>query len=455
MKKYTTYILATLIMAIGVASVHAQKKVESDAQSMEQLLDYIRQGVDRDQKDLQQREDRFRRNQRERNRLTQTAKRERNKESARSTRLERLVESNKIKIDNKKKQLEETLGGLTELFGHLIASAGDLRGGFETSIIGVHFPDRIPFLTALIEKASTGENLPSIKDFEQLWLIMNREMVESGKVVKFQSQVSNPAGEIESRNVVRIGSFNIVDEDGNYLSYREGKLGELPRQPSGGYLSWAEDLAVADDGYHPIGVDPTGPTGGTFLSALIDSPTLIERWQQGGIIGYIITGVGVFAVLLALWRLLALFGVAGRVSWQLKNTDNPNKNNPLGRVFAVASGEQNLEALEIKVTEAVLKEVPKLESGQALLKIIAGIAPLMGLLGTVTGMILTFQGIVIFGAGDPKAMAGGISQALVTTVLGLLVAIPTVLLHTLVSGRSKKIIQILEEQSTGLIATRM
>ena len=100
----------------------------------------------------------------------------------------------------------------------------------------------------------------------------------------------------------------------------------------------------------------------------------------------------------------------------------------------------------------MLKEIPKLEKFLGGLKIIAAVAPLMGLLGTVTGMIMTFQAITIFGAGDPQAMAGGISSALVTTVLGLLVAIPTVLLHTIVSARSSRIVQLIEEQAAGIIA---
>jgi biopolymer transport protein ExbB len=80
------------------------------------------------------------------------------------------------------------------------------------------------------------------------------------------------------------------------------------------------------------------------------------------------------------------------------------------------------------------------------------VAPLMGLLGTVTGMIQTFQVITLYGAGDPKMMAGGISQALITTVLGLVVAIPMVLIHTLVGGQSRKIINIINSQSAGIVA---
>ena len=100
----------------------------------------------------------------------------------------------------------------------------------------------------------------------------------------------------------------------------------------------------------------------------------------------------------------------------------------------------------------MLKERPAIESGLGLLKIIAMVAPLMGLLGTVTGMIVTFQAITLFGTGDPKTMAGGISAALVTTVLGLCVAIPTVLLHALINSPAQRVLHILEEQSAGIVA---
>ena len=169
--------------------------------------------------------------------------------------------------------------------------------------------------------------------------------------------------------------------------------------------------------------------------------------------GYGITAVGAFAFLLAIWRLVVLTGVSAKVNSQLKS-DKANENNPLGRVLKVHEDNPTMdtETLELKLAEGILKETPKLESGLTLLKIIAAVAPLMGLLGTVTGMIITFQAITIFGAGDPKAMAGGISSALVTTVLGLLVAIPTVLLHTFVNGRAQRIIHVLQEQTTGIIA---
>jgi biopolymer transport protein ExbB len=273
--------------------------------------------------------------------------------------------------------------------------------------------------------------------------------------VSFNSEVAKPNGDKVEQRVVRIGTFNAISEDGQYLQYvpSKGSLEELARQPSGPYLGWAKELAAATTGMHRFGIDPTGPSGGSFLAALINSPNMEERWHQGGYIGYAITAVGAFAFLLAIWRLVVLSAVSSKVSSQLKS-EKANANNPLGRVLKIHEDNPSMdtETLELKLSEGILKETPKLESGLVLLKIISAIAPLMGLLGTVTGMIVTFQAITIFGAGDPKAMAGGISGALVTTVLGLLVAIPTVLLHTIVNGRAQRIIHVLNEQTTGIIA---
>jgi biopolymer transport protein ExbB len=356
-------------------------------------------------------------------------------------------------IAAKQEQLKERLGTLSELFGHLTAASGDLASTIEVSLVSAQYAGREGFLKDLIAKMSGSDKLPSVAEIERVWYEMLREITEQGEVAKFSASVATPSGEVTSRDVVRVGAFNVIDTNGNYLAYQNGNLSELPRQPGSGFNGEAAELAGSASGLHQFGIDPTGPTGGSFLAAIIDSPTLEERWHQGGYVGYAITAVGVFAFLLAIYRLLVLTMVSGKVSAQLK-ASKANENNPLGRVLKLHEDNPNMdpETLELKMAEGVLKETPKLEAGLTLLKIIAAVAPLMGLLGTVTGMIVTFQAITIFGAGDPKAMAGGISGALVTTVLGLLVAIPTVLLHTVVNGRSQRIIHILNEQATGIVA---
>ena len=337
----------------------------------------------------------------------------------------------------------------------MTAASGDLASNIEVSLVSSEFPSREGFLQDLIAKMSGTDQLPQIEEIEKVWYEMLNEITQQGVVSRFTADVATPSGEIAQREVVRVGAFNIIDVDGNYLSYGNEKLAELPRQPSGGAVGAAAALADATSGLSQFGIDPTGPTGGSFLAAIIDTPTLEERWHQGGYVGYAITAVGVFAFLLAIVRVIMLTMMGAAVNSQLKSGEAKD-NNPLGRVLLVSQENPNIdtETLELKMAEAVLRETPKLEAGLTLLKIIAAVAPLMGLLGTVTGMIITFQAITIFGAGDPKAMAGGISSALITTVLGLLVAIPTVLLHTVVNGRAQKIIHILNEQATGIVAER-
>jgi len=255
--------------------------------------------------------------------------------------------------------------------------------------------------------------------------------------------------------VVRVGLFNLVS-NGDYLAYDSNSrsVSVLPRQPVG-LAEGVTALQSSSTGVTPIGIDPTGAAGGGFLKAIINTPTLEERWHQGRQVGYIITGVGAFAVLIALWRFLILTFTSIKIRLQLKR-EKIKTNNALGRILKVAEDNRgsDTESLELKLGEAILKESPKIQSGLSLLKIIAMVAPLLGLLGTVTGMIIVFQAITIYGAGDPKAMAGGISSALVTTVLGLIVAIPTLLMHTMLYAKAKILLHILEEQSAGIVAER-
>lgn len=437
----------------GALTLSGGSAVAQEARSLDQLLDFVKQGQVAESKENRAREQRFAQDKANQAAALKSAEAERARQEQLSTQLENQFEENELLIAAKQKQLKEKLGTLTELFGHLTSASGDLATNIEVSLASAQFPGRETFLRDLVGKMSGSDTLPSIEEIERVWFELLRETRETGVVTTFTAEVASPAGERADREVLRVGAFNMVDTNGNYLSYENGNLIELPRQPSGPYTGWAADLASATGGLNRFGVDPTGPTGGSFLAAIIDTPTLEERWHQGGYVGYAITAVGIFAFVLAIYRMLVLTIVGGKVNAQLKS-EKANENNPLGRVLKIHQDNpaMDTETLDLKLSEGVLKETPKLESGLTLLKIIAAVAPLMGLLGTVTGMIITFQAITIFGAGDPKAMAGGISGALITTVLGLLVAIPTVLLHTIVNGRAQRIIHILDEQTTGMIA---
>lgn len=446
--------LVALTSGLLSANVATAQDDSDKAPNLDALLDMVRESRITESEAHREREARFRENRNEQQQLLEEARQTRDDEEARSERLEARYDEQELEVDAKRDQLNERLGSLRELFGHMTSTAGDLRSTIDTSIVSAQYPNRGEFLDELIDKMNSNTRLPSLEEIERLWYEQQRQMVESGRIVEFEGTVIKPNGERNQQQVVRIGSYNLVS-DGKYLAFKpEGaKMEELARQPAGNIQDSAAELQNAESGLVKVGLDPTGPTGGSLLTALISSPSWAERWHQGNEVGYVITAIGIFGFLLGIWRIIYLTGVSAKVSSQLKSS-SPNSNNPLGRVLQVAEDNKSVdtETLELKLEEAVLKEKPKIESGLSLLKIIAAVAPLMGLLGTVVGMILTFQAITIFGAGDPKNMADGISSALITTVLGLVVAIPTVLLHTVVNGRAKRIIHILDEQTTGIVA---
>ena len=447
MKRIIVLVAAGLMgLSFNVASAQ-----DDSASSMAELLKLIEQGQARDSREARQREAEFAQRKNEQQNLLNQARAERSRQERESERLENLFKTNQEQIITARAALDERLGALKELFGVLQTVAGDTQGRFESSLTNIQYPDRGEFLVELGGKMSSA-SVPSIAEIERLWYELQREITESGKVVRFNHEITNKDGTRETVEIARVGVFNVVAED-RYLRYDPdtGNVSELQRQPEQGrYTGSTADLLEASSGIVRFGIDPTR---GGILAQLVDVPNLQERVDQGGIVGYCIIGLGLIGLLIALWRWVVLTTAARQVSAQLK-ASSANPNNPLGRVLAAYEQHKNAdtETIELKLSEAALKEMPALTKGLLFIKIISVVAPLMGLLGTVTGMIKTFQVITLYGAGDPKLMAGGISQALVTTVLGLVVAIPMVLIHTVVSGQSRKIINILHSQSAGIVA---
>ncbi len=375
---------------------------------------------------------------------------EEQREEAISQERETQFEENDLLIGELQERLAERLGSLKELFGVLQQVAGDAQGKFSSSLTQIHKPERTDYLVEFAARMGQTSDLPTIEEIERLWYELQWEMTQTGKVARVTMPVLTREGEEKQQQVIRVGSFNLVS-DGNYYQYipETGRVVEYGRQPAPRYMQGAESIADANE-MVPFSIDPTR---GQLLSLLVQAPDLKARVAQGGVIGYLIIGLGVLSVALAIYLFISLTITNRRVEKQLQHMDEPG-NNPLGRVVGVYKSEDNWnsETLELRLGEAVLRELPKINRGLGFLKIAAAVAPLMGLLGTVTGMIITFQAITLFGAGDPKLMAGGISQALVTTVLGLTVAIPTLLLHQLVYTRAKHIQETLEQEAVGLVA---
>ena len=442
----------TLLLATLAAIVSPLALAQSEPLSLDELLQKVKAGRVQDSKENAARLERFRADKAAQARLLEAARAERTSAEARSKELETAFEENDAKLVELELALKERLGSLKELFGVLQQAAGDARGQFENSLTHVQFPERVDFLTELAQKMGQSSRLASIEEIEQLWFELQREMTESGKVVRFPARVITANGDEVEQEVVRVGAFNVIADD-KYLQFvpETGHLVELARQPQARYLEKVDGLTSATSGMHPFGLDPSR---GQILSLLVQAPDLRERITQGGVVGYVILGLGALALLIALERLLVLTLTGLRVGAQTRKLDQPGSN-PLGRILKVYhdNPQADTETLELKLSEAILRETPRINRMLMFLKIIAVVAPLLGLLGTVTGMIITFQAITLFGTGDPKLMAGGISTALVTTVLGLCVAIPTVLLHTLVASRARRLNQVLEEQTAGMIAT--
>lgn len=422
------------------------------ATNLDDLLQQLEQGKIAQTKQNKARETEFKAKVSQQQSMLNDVTTQRNSAIKLSGKLEQNFADNEIQLANRVEALDKRLGELKELFGVLQQVSGDTLSKFQTSVISAQIPDRGEFLNEFAQSMGSSSKLASIEEIERLWFELQREMTQSGKIHTFNREIVLANGERKTADVTRIGGFNLV-ANGKYLEYIDetGTVAELIRQPANRYLSTINELTSSKE-TTAFALDPTG---GSILSLLVQAPDLRERVDQGGVVGYIILAIGAVGLLIALVRFINLVSVGAKVNRQLKS-DEASSDNPLGRVMQVKDNNPNLdtETLELKLSESILRELPKLSSMLTLIKIISVVAPLIGLLGTVTGMINTFQAITLFGTGDPKLMAGGISQALVTTVLGLVVAIPMVFLFAYLNSRSKNIINILQQESTGIIAQR-
>jgi len=416
-----------------------------------ELLQKVQQGYKIQTLEDKKREQRFLQDVSQQQKLINETKRDVENAKARSEKLKNSILFNEKKLQELSTKLELSAGDLGELFGTVKQISSDMNVHIRNSLISSQYPKRVEELKALSSKTE----LPDIKELENLWYVILQEIVESGKVVKFNTEVITDDAIKESKEIVRIGNFNAVLKDG-FLQYQsENKLFVRPSfQPDCGYVSIINNYMDTDEQIAEVVVDPTR---GTILDIYSQKPTLKERVAQGGVIGYIIIILAIIGILFALGKYFWLYVIDLRVKKQLKDSSNINSNNPLGRVINVYETNKQLsfKDLEYKVDEAFYKEIPSLQSGFSMIKLFAATTPLLGLLGTVTGMILTFQSITLFGTNDPKLMAGGISQALITTMLGLIAAIPLLFAHTILSSKAKKIINILEQNTMALIAKKM
>lgn len=445
MKNLLKSVLAAASVAVLASPVMAQSATTLDA-----LLDEVKKNRVSEARINSQREAEFTSARADKQALLRQAQSDLRAEQARGDRLAKQFADNEVKLAEKEAELIQATGDLGEMFGVVRQAASEAFGRISTSIVSAEFPGRAAFLQRMSEEA---KGLPNIQELEDMWIALQTEMTESGKVSRFQTEVISLDGGSQVQDVVRIGTFNLVGEQG-YLIWddQNEQVQPLGRQPDAHQVDSALGLRDATSGLQPFFVDPSR---GAILGLLKGKATLEERYHAGGIVGYIITAMLAVGILIGIYKLVTLTLISGKIRTQLNNTSNPSDGNPLGRILKVYQENKGADAenLELKLDEAILRELPRIESGINIIKIFAAIAPLLGLLGTVLGMIATFQQITLFGTGDPRIMAGSISMALVTTAQGIIAALPLILTHSIVAGRSKSIVHILDEQTAGIVAS--
>ncbi len=364
-----------------------------------------------------------------------------------SLELKKLIDKNEALLEEKETELRNKAANLGEMFGSVRQISADFLTNYQNSLTASQDPSK----EEIFSKFANSKKLPNLKELTTFWHTMLDETIKSGNIAKYQAPVILNTGEKETKDITRVGLFAAVS-NGKYLTYSNDMkaLVELTVQPNNSILKQAKEFENSTE-ISNITIDPTR---GTLFEMLENNPTILDRINQGGVVGYIILTLGTLGLLFALYKIVILNIASLKIKSQIKTLDKPKPNNSLGKIADIFYKNLNdsINDLEIKIGEAILKETNKIKKGQSFVKLLAAVTPLLGLLGTVTGMIATFQAITLFGTGDPKLMAGGISTALITTVLGLITAIPLLFAYTYISSKAEELVSILEEQSIGLLA---
>lgn len=445
--------IVTLLM-LGSAAAQEQDTTPAEAEmTLDDLLEQVRTGTTARRNELAAREQRFIEAREERARLLSEIERQRREAEALADQLRAEFERGEAQLAELETQLEENAGDLREVFNVARQTAGDALPTLQNSLVRSQYPMDIDLLDTL----ASGDATPSSSQLRDLWLMLLEEMNESGKVARFERTVIGADGVEASRTITRIGTFAAL-ADGDYLRYlpESASLLVLPRQPKGIDTAAIERFEAATSTIEPIAIDPSR---GAILALVVQAPDVVERINQGGVIGYIILFIGVVGLILALERLisswLAKRAMTKAISQEASTTSGKSTHaiSELRQAAADPDLNRDADALSAKLDEIVMISAERLRRGLPALAIFAAVSPLLGLLGTVTGMIETFQVITLFGAGDPRLMSGGISQALITTQLGLSVAIPLLLAHSFVQSRINALIATLDEAAAEIFAT--
>jgi biopolymer transport protein ExbB len=420
--------IALLLLALTgtAAPADGQADPASDAppRTLGELLERVRDAAQREEARAAERERRFLEAREEQGALLAEVRRAREAADAEADRLQRAYEAGEQELADLETALSEQSGDLEELFSIVRQTAEDARTLLTDSLVAGEHPEREATLDALTDP----ETVPGAEDLRAFWVALLEEMEGGGRVSRFEAPVISTGGE--------------EPETGRFLAVATAPAGTDPAA--------ARAFEEAREPLLPVAVDPSR---GAILSLVVQTPDLEDRVRQGGVIGYLIIGLGLFGLVVALERIGTLFLARRRMERSLKNGGGHRDLDALQAAAADRELARNPDGLAARFDEIVTGASRRLHRGVQVLSIFAAVTPLLGLLGTVTGMIETFQVITLFGAGDPRLMSGGISQALVTTQLGLCAAIPLLLLHSFVQGRANALVGMLDERSARLFAS--
>ncbi|HEY8521898.1 MAG TPA: MotA/TolQ/ExbB proton channel family protein [Gammaproteobacteria bacterium] len=441
------------------AQQQQQQQEQRPRLSFDQLLRQVEQLREEERRLAQQREAAVRAELERQEAAAREQEQRRNRAEARSNELNRQWDANEARINELNELLAQSQGYLGELFGVTRQVAGDAANVLSQSMLTAQYAatdegeERVEFL----RRIAGARALPSITELERMWFELMREMVDAAKVQRFTVNIlQNDLNTSEQAEVVRVGPFTAVS-NGEFLGYLPSRKaftvlqGRLPPE----FRRIARDLQNTPAGSGHVAA-VADPARGSLLGLYVERPNWIERIERGEAVGYVIIAVGLIGLVVALIQYAYLIFTRLAVARQLRNMSTPRSDNPLGRVMiafrsGVKPGESR-ELAELRLSEAVLREMPKLERFQSFLRLAVAAGPLLGLIGTVIGMIITFKAITAAGSSDPRLMAQGIGQAMIATVLGLGIAIPLLFINAGLTALSRGITHILDEYSHELLA---
>ena len=352
-----------------------------------------------------------------------------------------------------------------ELSGNVRMAARDVEAMLQASPRSALDDTPLKKISPLLD---TG-HFPDINDIGGMTTVLFDEMKRSSQVALQKGTYVGRDGKDHQGDILLLGRFTALYRDGHevgFLNYTTDakRLGALSVLPQGSMARAMRNYFAGKGEVVPIDI-----AGGESLSQLTHHRSILEEFKLGGNIMYPILIVALTVIFFTLYKTIylkrvhgdtdkimgAVNDMVGKGDWAgVDQIMAAHKNDrwPVVNVLrdGIAARREDRETLENVLQESILREIPRLEKGLSIMAALGAISPLLGLLGTVTGMIRTFNVITVYGTGDPKLMSGGISEALIATKWGLCIAVPTMLLHVFLSRRANAVVSDMEEKAVGL-----